>query len=140
MKYPKVWLILGAGEGLGCAAVKYLRTHKQVVLMDTKLSPGPLDFIINNSNYGLFSESKPDTDNSVAATINLLRTFVPYLKPGGMIINVPPQLCLATLEDPSKGPELLQALDLFLTTLRQNLETLDCSFHFLKPGERFIQL
>lgn len=140
MRDRKTWLVLGAEDGLGPAAVKYLQAHKQIVRMNMEIRPGPLDFIINNSNYNLFSKGKPDLDSSVAATIAQLRAFVPYLKPDGAIINIPPQLCLSTLADLSKGPDLLQAMDLFLAALYQKMEPLNCRLHFLGPGERFVQL
>ena len=135
---PKAWLILGAADGLGPAAMKYLRANKQVVWPDTEFTSGPLDFIINNSNYHLFSKGAPDIEPSVSATTALLRTALPKLKPGGTIINIPPQLCLATLEDPVQKQQLQRDMDLFLTALRRELQSLDCRLCFIEPGERLL--
>lgn len=79
MNNPKIWLVLGATEGLGPAAVSYLLTNNQLVIpVDTSLQLpladeiphltypyGPLDFIINNSNYNLFNKDLPDIDEKV---------------------------------------------------------------------------
>ena len=139
MKDPKAWLILGAGDGLGLAALKYLRANNQLVWPDTKLTFGPLDFIINNSNYHLFSKGATDIETSVSATIALLHTALPKLKPEGTIINIPPQLCLATLEGPVQKLRLQRDMDLFLTALRRELQSLNCRLHFIEPGERLFE-
>jgi hypothetical protein len=150
MENPKVWLVLGAEEGLGRSAVRYLVASKQMVLtIDPQITPlemaidmaarcGAVDFIINNSNYGLFSQKQPDITGSIATTMALLKGLTPYLRrePKGSIINIPPQLCLATLADPLEGDKLLQAMELFLNQLHRELLTLDCHLRFLEPGER----
>ena len=156
MKEPKVWLILGATEGLGPAAVKYLLANRQLVIpvdtsVDTPIAEvlagfavgyGQIDFIINNSNYYLFNEIDPDIGSSITATMDLLNSLTPCLRqaPRGTIINIPPQLCLATLQDKTTGEKLLTAMDTFLATLHQNLLTLNCSLRFLEPGERLLDL
>ncbi|XZF14114.1 hypothetical protein ACTHGU_20240 [Chitinophagaceae bacterium MMS25-I14] len=156
MNNPKVWLILGATEGLGPAAISYLLANNQLVIpVDTSerlpfseemagfaAHYGPLDFVINNSNYNLFHDCTPDITGCVAMTVDVLRVLAYFLQrePRGSIINMPPQLCLATISDPVHGRLLSEQMDTFLSALRLKLETLDCGLHFLEPGERLPQL
>lgn len=154
MKESKVWLILGAGAGLGPAAVKYLRANRQVVIpVDTTAGLparealvkaasrcGRIDFIINNANYHLFNNGVRDTGNDIMTTVSALKTLTPFLNksPGERIINIPPKLCLATLTDQEEGGKLLQAMNDFLTELRVELQALNCGLHFLEPGKRLL--
>jgi hypothetical protein len=147
MKNARVWVVLGATEGLGPAAVKYLQAAQQIVLPVDKLDLPYLDmtgryvdFIINNSNYNLFSIAEPDITGNIERTKLLLNAFISYLKRDGIINNIPPQLCLSTLADQSKGPGMLRTMDEFLKALQQELEALHCNLRFLEPGERFVQL
>ena len=139
MKDPKKWLIWGATDGLGPAAVKYLRANKQMVVVDIKHLPAQLDFMINNSNYHLFSKGTPDIDTNVSTTMALLHTALPYLKPDGTIINIPPQLCLATVEDPVQKQQLQWEMDSFLSGLRRELQGLNRKLYFIEPGERLFE-
>ena len=152
MKEAKTWLILGATEGLGPAAAKYLSAKGQLVipidLLKETLYPekisavareyGPLDFIINNANYSLFHNEAPDIIGGIAATASLMNALVPYLRkdPKGSLINIPPQLCLATLEDKARGKDLLEAMARFLSGLHRELLKFNCGLSFLEPGER----
>jgi short-subunit dehydrogenase len=107
---------------------------------------GWIDFIINNSNYQFFirlkykehSQIKEDIFLSISATIEMIKTLFPYLnkEPMGRIINIPPELCLATLPDGSNAELLTLSMDLFLKNLHDELLNLDCKLSFLKPGER----
>lgn len=182
MKHSKVWVVLGADEGLGYAAVKYLVANKQTVIAvaeDTR-SPifsdcnpdhlylihlvmsdnmqmtaafkaigfnyGSVDYIINNGNYRLFDNVQFKTDReientihkSVTRTIDLITALLPFLhkKPGGHVINIPPQLCLASVPDPLVSGNLAIGMDSFLKMLHQGLQTLDCGLKFLEPGQR----
>ncbi|WP_158798791.1 SDR family NAD(P)-dependent oxidoreductase [Pedobacter sp. L105] len=181
MKRSKVWVVLGAAEGLGYAAVKYLTANRQTVIAvaDTcnaiffdccsehlylihpdisdkveltaafktaGINYGSIDYIINNGNYRLFHNAQLKTDQEVEktiqsgaiSTIDLITGMLPYLrkKPQGNIINIPPQLCLASVPDPLIALNLAAAMELFLKRLHQGLQTLDCGLKFLEPGER----
>ena len=183
MNNSKVWLVMGAGDGLGAVAVKYLVAKKQIVVAliinDGTFHPfyeheaenlhtitveafdiiavkkilenitakyGWIDFIINNSNYQLFnrlkdkeySQIKEEIPANISATIGMIKTLLPYLnqEPMGHIINIPPQLCLATLPGRSDAELLSLSMDLFLKNLHNELQNLDCKLSFLNPGER----
>jgi len=183
MNNSKVWLVIGARDGLGAAATRYLVAKKQIVValiinddglhkfydhepenlhtinieafdiiaikeilgkITTKY--GGIDFIINNSNYQLFNELK-DKESSqiqkeipanISATIGMIKTLLPYLnqEPMGHIINIPPQLCLATMPGRSDAELLSLSMDLFLKNLHNELQNLYCKLSFLNPGER----
>lgn len=133
---------MGVAEGLGPAAVKYLSAHGQhIITPDTADLNERVNYIINNTNYRLFHDTLPDIDAAANATISLLTSFGPFLSqdPPGMIINIPPQLCLATLEDPSAGAELLRQMDLFLELLKERLMALGYPLRFIEPGERLFE-
>ena len=183
MDKSKVWLVIGAGDGLGATAIKYLVAKKQIVVAliinDGTFHPfyeheaenlhtitveafdiiavkkilenitakyGWIDFIINNSNYQLFnrlkdkeySQIKEEIPANISATIGMIKTLLPYLnqEPMGHIINIPPQLCLATLPGRSDAELLSLSMDLFLKNLHNELQNLDCKLSFLNPGER----
>jgi len=183
MNNSKVWLIIGARDGLGAAATKYLVAKKQIVvaliindsglhqfydhkpenlhtinievfkiitiketLENITAKYGWIDFIINNSNYQFFdrlkykkySQIKEEISANISATIEMIKTLFPYLnkEPMGHIINIPPQLCLATLPGRSNAELLTLSMDLFLKNLHEELLNLDCKLSFLKPGER----
>lgn len=183
MKRSKVWVVLGAAEGLGYAAVKYLIANKQTVIAVTDTaSPifsdgGPnnlylihpnlsdqaqmtvlfkaagfnyesIDYIINNGNYRLFldlplktnQEIEKTIHTSVAQTIDLIAGLLPFLhkNPTGYVINIPPQLCLASIPDPVVADHLATGMDSFLKLLHRELQTLDCGLKFLEPGERLL--
>ena len=183
MNNSKVWLVIGAKEGLGAAATKYLVAKKQIVvaliindcalqqfydhepenlhtiniedfniiaieetLKNITAEYGWIDFIINNSNYQFFNrlkykeytQIKKEISVNISATIGMIKTLLPYLnkEPMGHIINIPPQLCLATLPGRSNAELLSLSMDLFLKNLHNELLNLDCRLRFLKPGER----
>jgi len=154
MKEPKVWLVLGASLGLGVPAVRYLLAHQQQVitvdmtaqsLVTENLSRlvdhyAPFDFIINNSNYDLFSKNERDIRAEIETTKALLGGLRPYLRnqPPGVIINIPPQLCLATLSVQDAVAESQEAMNSFLTGLKAELLMLNCGLRFLEPGERLL--
>ena len=147
MKNVRAWVVLGATEGLGPAAVRYLQATQQIVfpvgkldIHDADIGGYTIDFIINNSNYDLFNTAQPDISDSIARTKVLLTAFLPHLKAEGVIINIPPQLCLTMLADQGERANMLHIMDEFLKRLRQELETLHCNLRFLEPGERFVQL
>jgi len=183
MNNSKVWLVIGAGDGLGATAIKYLVAKKQIVValiinydalpefydhepenlytinMDAfdilaikeilgkiVTQYGWIDFIINNSNYQLFNRLKDEEYTrikeeipaNISATIRMIKTLLPYLnkEPMGHIINVPPELCLATVPGRSDAELLSLSMDLFLKNLHNELQNLDCKLSFLNPGER----
>ena len=183
MNNPKVWAVLGAMDGLGNAAIKYLVANKQIViafikhdipanlpfdqatknfyripvesflginlknaLKDVITTYGAIDFIINNSNYGLFDgpvrktsgEIQSSIHTDISVTIKLIKAIIPYLRkePRGSLINIPPQLCLATVPDKTDAELLTFAMESFLKTLEAELQLLDCGLSFLRPGER----
>ena len=183
MNNSKVWLVIGAKDGLGAAAIKYLVAKKQIVVAliinDNVLNQfydhepenlhtinieafniitieetldkitakyGWIDFIINNSNYQFFNrlkyreyiQIKEEISVNISATMGMIKTLLPYLnkEPMGHIINIPPQLCLATLPGRSNAELLSLYLDLFLKNMHAELLNLDCRLSFLKPGER----
>jgi short-subunit dehydrogenase len=183
MKNPKVWVIVGATDGLGPAAVRYLVSKKQRVIAllinDNGMSPfyedvpgnlqvvhidtsdlqslretiaiaagkhGLVDFIINNSNYRLFNgagyKECAQLQNGIVASITettaLLKELLPYLHkyPQGSIINIPPQLCLATIKDKSNADRVSSEMGTFLKALHKELQSLNCPLTFLEPGER----
>lgn len=153
MKESKVWLILGSSIGLGNSASRYLIANQQkVIAVDITAGAcipedvyraagryGPLDFIINNSNYDLLSKSSLNIGDQIEATMTLLRGLKPYLRrqPPGSIINLPPQLCLVNLSGQGAAASL-KAMNMFLTGLRAELSSLNCGLHFLEPGERLL--
>ena len=167
MDNSKVWLVTGAGDGLGAAATKYLVAKKQIVvaliindsvlhqfydhepenlytiniesfniiaieetLENITAKYGWISFIINNSNYQFFnrlkykkySQIKEEISANISATIEMIKTLFPYLnkEPMGHIINIPPQLCLATLPGASNAELLTLSMDLFLKNLHSN--------------------
>ncbi|MEO3408497.1 hypothetical protein AAFN85_31575 [Mucilaginibacter sp. CAU 1740] len=154
MKKSKVWLILGASTGLGDSAARYLKANQQKVIAididdDGSIAEdvyrvadhyGPLDFIINNSNYHLLSKAVLDINDHIESTMSLLRGLKPYIRrqPPGSIINLPPQLCLINMPGEEAAAKSLQNLDTFLTGLKAELRSLDCGLHFLEPGERLV--
>jgi len=173
---------MGAGEGLGLAAVKFLaareqhvialahdrahyrklleeetaflhilNTHRltteeiQKMLRKSFAELGPLHHIINNANYNLFHDppSSPGglqhkMDQSIANTMALINALLPYLKrsPESTIINLPPQFCLAMIDDKAAADLLSSSLNLFLHRLRRELEALGRTVSFLLPGEQ----
>lgn len=178
METGKVWVITGAGEGLGPAAVKYLLARKQRVialvqypgqqqlfaggdaallinitgigntfpaaLKNAVAGFGAVDFLINNANYHLFREPLPNSagmlqriDNGIQSTLAQVKLLLPYLQqsPDGSIINLPPQLCLAMVNDAAAAALLSQSMNLFLHRLRSELQTFNCKLSFLLPGE-----
>ena len=183
MNNSKVWLVIGASDGLGAAAIKYLVAKKQIVVAlvinDSALEQfydhepenlhtinievfniitieetlenitakyGWINYIINNSNYQFFnrlkhkkfSQIKEEISANISATIGMIKSLLPFLnkEPIGHIINIPPQLCLATLPGRSNAELLTLSIDLFLKNLHDELLSLDCKLSFLKPGER----
>jgi NAD(P)-dependent dehydrogenase (short-subunit alcohol dehydrogenase family) len=184
MANPKVWVVMGATEGLGLAAIKYLVLKKQrvialivndpgashiyetmpenlqVVYVDTSnlqvlrkdlkkviRQYGLIDFIINNSNYKLFDRSGEDSEHlqsqnsitvNISETIALLKELLPYFRKHsiGSVINIPPQLCLATVNDKAEANRLTVTMEIFLKNLHKELKSLDCPLNFLEPGER----
>jgi len=155
MNDAKKWLVLGADDGLAPAAVRYLlEKHQQVISVKsyaglTNLSNiigdynehSHVDYIINNLNYRLLNDNAKNVASAVKTTTTILKGLVPILtkNPGGLIINLPPQLCLSTLTDPTSEAYLLKQMNLFLTCLKLELDKLDCAVRFIEPGERFLQ-
>ncbi len=183
MNNSKVWLVVGAKDGLCAAATKYLVSKKQIVvaliindcalhqfydhepenlhtinieafniitieetLENITAKYGWIDFIINNSNYQFFnrlkykkySQIKEEISANISATMGMIKTLLPYLnkEPMGHIINIPPQLSLATLRGRSNRKLLTLSMEFFLKNLHNELLNLDCRLSFLKPGER----
>ena len=107
---------------------------------------GQIDYIINNSNYQLFhnaeyktfTEIRDEAIKSIADTITLIRSLLPYLrkKTKGRLINIPPQLCLATLPGNADAVVLSSSMEFFLNELHQELKALNYPLTFLEPGER----
>ncbi len=110
---------------------------------------GLIDFVINNSNYRLFNQVgnktsariKRDVETSVSATIELITALLPFLRknPTGRIINIPPQLCLASIPDKTNADRLAWGMEMFLGSLHEKLSTLHCGLTFLQPGERLTE-
>jgi len=154
MNDPKTWLILGADAGLGPGSMKYLLSQRHNVFginmqeltqsnnkLITSLDFNSLDHIINNSNYHFLSGKNNDIPTTVAETMMLLSIWLPLLSnsSASSIINLPPQLCLATLAEPDAKDKMLYRMDQFLKTLHQELISLPYNLHFIEPGERFMQ-
>lgn len=180
MKHIKVWAVLGEDGGLGLAAIKYLISKKQIVIVLTdinrtrhpffgstypnlffvnkrhsndlavrimlkriKLRYGAVDCIINNGNFRIFDNAELQTreelmeslSRAVDRTENLISTLSPYLRrePKASLINIPPQLCLATIKDPQAAQRLSAAMTSFLGLLELRLRVLDCELSFLHP-------
>lgn len=156
MNNKKTWIILGAESGLAPAATKYLTGRGQhVVALETATlltDPaaiigisrryGTINYIINNANYGLFHNTQPDIKAAVAITIGRLSALTHRDNKDFpiVIINLPPQLCLATLDDPATKTELLHQMQLFLQLMKRELEQLGQPFRFIEPGERLFEL
>ncbi|WP_179415731.1 SDR family NAD(P)-dependent oxidoreductase [Mucilaginibacter sp. E4BP6] len=186
MKNSKIWVILGATDGLGPPAIKYLLLNQQRVIalfinssaaqdnyksvsgklhvihinvfdlrsfrkemQNITIQYGLVDFIINNSNYRLFNnlghkgytQINNSISESVAETIVLLKELLPFFRkhPTGNLVNIPPQLCLATVKK-ADAEVLLSAMGMFLTALHNELQSLNCPFTFLEPGDRLSDL
>src|ERR1700748_1045857 len=165
MNESKVWLVLGAEDGLGAAAVKYLTAkHQKTVALIVNETPcirllkeesvslqvvnirnvgpdelnhlaanlrlrfGTIHTIINNLNYLFFNRlpSEGEIENCVSLTTGLLKMFIQqnHTDPLIHLINVPPQLCLATLPDAVTAQLFLQKMDGFLGKMRDELSVL----------------
>ncbi len=172
MKSTKLWVVLGAADGLGFAAVKYLVSTDQVVIaftnqqssqqpffqhppanlqvIDTDLSRiipikkalktatasyGAIDHIINNADYNLFTDSKITIPTNNTPTFKLIKALLPFLHKGpkGSLINLPPQLCLATIPDKNHADRLSSAMETYLENWHKELQDLDCRLTFLQP-------
>jgi len=105
---------------------------------------GALHGIINNAHHSLFHDPPPSTvrlfkrmDEAIANNVALIKMLQPYLKPPpeGCLINLPPQLCLATIQDQAIANLLSATMTVFLNQLRGELEALGCGLHFLLPGK-----
>lgn len=141
--------------GLGDSAARYLKANQQKVISfelgNGNVIPediyrvancyGPLDFIINNSNYYLLSEIDLNISSQVETTATLLRGLAPYLRhqPPGSIINLPPQFCSTNIVEREASAKSLKNLNWFLACLKNELCRLNCGVHFIEPGERFMQ-
>jgi hypothetical protein len=187
MNDSKVWLVLGAEDGLGAAAIKYLIAKKQtaialivneapcirllkedsenlhvinirhfsrmelnIIVTNLLTQHGSINTIINNLNYRLFNQLpsghtaylQSEIENCISNTIEIIKVFLPLActEPLVHLINVPPQLCLATLPDTSDAETLSQRMDLFLERMQTALSKLHCRLDFLQPGARLSEL
>jgi hypothetical protein len=74
---------------------------------------------------------------AITTNIAFINLLLPYLKPPpeGCLINLPPQLCLATIQDQTIANRLSASMTVFLDQLKGKLEALGCGLHFLMPGK-----
>ncbi|MDR3712625.1 MAG: hypothetical protein P4L51_07410 [Puia sp.] len=149
MKKGKVWAVLGAGEGLGPATIRYLLSREQTIFAVKEGDPirlcdslkvftgryGPINILIDNLAYNLIDGLAMTTahylefqiEKRLREVLETIRLILPYMVPGpeGQIISIPPKPYLFMDSGEPVYDERADAVQQYCSWLKKELLILD---------------